>query len=316
MIKITKKVAVCVLTYNRYSLLKRTIKSVLDSTFRDFQIVVFNDRSTDRTNKYLNKLEKENVLTQIKHKKNLGQFKNANFVLNNVACRFMIFLHDDDIIDPELIEKEIELLESSTDISIVGCGWNVINTNGGIESKNIYNRFKEPVILDDRDYFSHHFDGLNFPWSGAMFNRKKIGTLRFENKLYLGADYPFIAKLAAGNKVGYIPEALMNYRIHEYQVSSARQDMMVDYEFWLKNFEFYNSFTLKNYNDRYLLKKLKKANNRTMFYFAMHAERPAFFFEVLRSRYFSFQYLTPVKLLKIIKKFFSLLFNRKKINHV
>ena len=309
MIYINKKVAVCILTFNRYNMLKKTVFSILDSSFRDFQIIVFNDCSTDRTNEYLKKLQDEKIVTEIRHSKNMGQYNNANYVLDNLSCKYLMFLHDDDTVRPELLERKVELIEKDKDISMVGCGWNIINDNEEVLETRIYNKFNGPVVLSDRDFFFYHFDDLNFPWSGVLYNKEKIGKLRFEDKFDIGADYPFVARLAIGNKVGYIPEALYNYRTHGIQVSKARNNIKTNYGLWLENFKFYENLVSENFKDRNLLKKLGRANSRTMFQLAIQSKTFDFLLEVLRSRYFKFRYLTPVRSLKVIKKFFLLLFS-------
>ena len=113
-----------------------------------------------------------------------------------------MFLHDDDTVRPELLERKVELIEKDKDISMVGCGWNIINDNEEVLETRIYNKFNGPVVLSDRDFFFYHFDDLNFPWSGVLYNKEKIGKLRFEDKFDIGADYPFVARLAIGNKIG------------------------------------------------------------------------------------------------------------------
>jgi glycosyltransferase involved in cell wall biosynthesis len=311
MIEIAEKVAICILTFNRLDLLQKTISSVNNSTFRDFHIIVSDDGSTDRTSKYLKKLQSKNMITRIKHDKNIGQYNNANYLLDNIGCRYLLFLHDDDLIEPDLLEKKLRLIESDKNISMVGCGWNIIDSDKKIIETRIYNKLNKPIILTDKDFFYHHFDGLNFPWSGVLYNREKIGDLRFKEKFYIGADYPFIARLAVGNKVGYIPEALMNYRSHDIQISKLRKNTELNFSLWINNFRFYENLVLKNYNDNYLLGKLRRANNRTMFQLAIQADNIAVLKKILCSRYFVVKYLTPVKFLKMIKKFTLLSVKRK-----
>ena len=113
MIYCDKKLAVCILTYNRKDLLKNAIESVIASDSQDYRIYVFNDNSTDGTNEYLDLIKKIYPIIEIRNKVNLGQFGNANYVIENVNAKYCIFLHDDDKISSEHIKESLELAEKT-----------------------------------------------------------------------------------------------------------------------------------------------------------------------------------------------------------
>ena len=307
-----KKIAVCILTYNRINLLKRAIRSVLNSRYKDFQLIVFNDNSKDGTNEYLDTLTNGDSIIEIRHKKNLGQINNSNFMLdyicNNSEFDFFLILHDDDLISKYLIEEKIKIMSLDKDIAIVGSAWNIIDDNENIKKTNSYQEFKNTVILTDREYFLHHFKGLAFPWTGVLYRKSKINSYKLNNFYGNGADVIFLAEVILGNKVCYIPRTLYNYRVHQNQQSSLRKDLHYNYELWIKIFTFYRNLVSEKFNEKDCIDNLKIANNKTMLYFILESENLNFFFKMLTSKYLTIRFIKLKDYLRIIKKFFKLLF--------
>jgi len=148
-----KKVAVCILTYNRKNFLERTIDSVLNSNSKNYEIFVFNDNSTDGTNEYLELMEKKGFLKEYRQNKNVGLYKNANTIIENINAEYCLMLNDDDLLDKDYIEETLRTANLDDDISIVGTAWNKINENDEIIDTILYKNFNETVILNDEDFF-------------------------------------------------------------------------------------------------------------------------------------------------------------------
>ena len=163
MIYCKNKLAVCVLTYNRIDYLKKTIDSVLNNSLKEYDLIVINDVARDGTNEYLEALEKDEILREVRNNKNFGQFKNANYILSSVVSEYCIILHDDDTLEPDHLKEVFDLAETDNDISIVATGWNGIDENGEIIHTEIYREFSSPTILSDREFFYHRFPS----WRGS-----------------------------------------------------------------------------------------------------------------------------------------------------
>ena len=299
------------MTHNRIGYLKEAIASIFNSTTDNYQLVIFNDCSTDGTNEYLDTLKKEKQVIEIRHEKNLGQYKNSNYIFDNIDCKYFLILHDDDLIEPDLIEKKINLMESDDDIVMVGSGWKTINENGVKLKEKVFPKFTKPVVLTDREYFLNHFDGLTFPWSGTLFRKEKIKDFRFSDYDTMD-DAIFMIEIVPRNKVGYIPDILSSYRKHKSNISLVRLNLETNYKMWIKIFNFYYDVIRKNFNEPIYLKKFNIAKNKTMFYLLISSPNFAFFFKILKSKYLILYILKPVQWLRIIYKFLKLLFRVNK----
>jgi glycosyltransferase involved in cell wall biosynthesis len=308
-----KKVAVCILTYNRKELLKESLESVFNSSSQDYEVFVFNDNSTDGTNEYLDSVKKIYPIIEIRNKVNLGQFGNANYVIENVNAKYCIFLHDDDKISSEHIKESLELAEKDSDIAVVGTFFNYVDENYNIVEVSKYDYIKESTILSDKEYFYHNLRGLTFTWSGSLIRMNKIKDLRFDFDYYhYFADSAFLVNLIAGNKVGFIPKPSVDYMITENRTTETKKmDFDIRFNSWIKIFKLYEDIINKNYDRDYLI-ELKKDSTQTLFSLLISI-CPNFhsFFKLIKSEYFVLSYLKFKDILRIFYKFFKILVGKK-----
>jgi len=309
-----KKLAVCILAFNRLGLLKQTIDSVFNSSSDDYQIFILNDNSTDGTSEYLDNLKKEKNIIEIRHKNNIGMGRNANYVIENINAKYCLILHDDDILEKDFIKEMLKLVEKDENIAIAGTGLNTIDGNNNIVETIIYNKYDKAVILDYKEYFYDHVDGLTFPWSGSLIRMDKIKNQRFDFGAHpYCADTVFLNSLIIGNKVGYIPKPLFNSRFHKNQVTKKIQNKNFGsiYKEWVFDFEFYRKIFKENNFGKDIYKKHNLATNRIMLHLIIIAPNFKYYFKFLFSKYFHLFLLSPKNTLRVFYKFFKLLFHFK-----
>jgi glycosyltransferase involved in cell wall biosynthesis len=116
----TPEVTVCVMTYNRPDFLAATLRSIFAQTWSDFRVVVLDNASTAD---YRNVLDEfGDRLVYLRHEVNLGVFGNFLF-----ACRqfsdtpYLMIFHDDNLMHPQLIERQLKVLNEHTDICWITC---------------------------------------------------------------------------------------------------------------------------------------------------------------------------------------------------
>ena len=99
------KVSVIIPTYNRAQWLPAAIESVLTQTFKDFELIVVDDASTDQTPTVLQPLREH--ITYIRHERNLGPGASRNTGIARSSGPFLAFLDSDDLWLPEKLEAQI-----------------------------------------------------------------------------------------------------------------------------------------------------------------------------------------------------------------
>jgi len=104
------KVSVIIPTYNRADFLESSIASVLSQTYKDFEIIVVDDNSCDRTHEVVKNI-KDQRMKYIRHSKNKGPSAARNTAILSAKGEYISFLDDDDEWIPEKLQKQVELLE-------------------------------------------------------------------------------------------------------------------------------------------------------------------------------------------------------------
>lgn len=113
------KVSVIIPTYNRAAVLGRSIQSVLDQTFQDFELIIVDDASEDKTSDVVHNFGMSNI-RYVRHEKNLGPGSARNTGINLAQGKYIAFQDSDDQWLPEKLEKQIQYFDSaSPDVGVV-----------------------------------------------------------------------------------------------------------------------------------------------------------------------------------------------------
>lgn len=105
------KVSVIIPTYNRAHLIGRAIKSVLNQTYKDFEIIIVDDGSTDKTEEVVKDFKDERV-RYIRREKNKGGSAARNTGIKAARGEYIAFQDSDDEWLPEKLEKQMKAFEA------------------------------------------------------------------------------------------------------------------------------------------------------------------------------------------------------------
>ena len=105
-------VSVIIPTYNRAHLIGRAIQSVLNQTYRDFEIIVVDDGSADNTEEVVKSFYDKRI-KYIKHKKNKGAAATRNTGIKAARGKYIAFQDSDDEWLPEKLEKQMKVFENA-----------------------------------------------------------------------------------------------------------------------------------------------------------------------------------------------------------
>jgi glycosyltransferase involved in cell wall biosynthesis len=108
-----EKVSVIIPTYNRAEFLRSAIVSALNQTFKNIEIIVADDKSTDNTKEVVESF-KDRRIKHITNKINMGPSATRNSAILASKGEYIAFLDDDDEWVPEKLQKQIELLDKSS----------------------------------------------------------------------------------------------------------------------------------------------------------------------------------------------------------
>lgn len=250
-----KKVSVIIPCYNQGKYVSDAINSVLAQTYKDIEIVIVNDGSTDNSNEIIKTFaDKYKNILFFDENKNKGVINARNMAIEAASGEFILPLDADDTIEPTYIEKAVKILKENPNIGIVYCKARMF----GI--KNEY------WDLKDFDKSNILYDNCIF--CSALFRKAdfiKVGMYK-DYMLYGCEDYDlWLSFIEQGFDVYRIDEILFNYRQYEEDsrstICSKNQDNI--WKALIKNhIDLYlgdEQFLEKIHNDfKKVNKKLKK----------------------------------------------------------
>ncbi|TAJ22641.1 MAG: glycosyltransferase family 2 protein, partial [Nitrospirae bacterium] len=114
------KVTVAIPTYNRATLLKQCLETILRQTFRDFEVIVSDNCSPDATPEAVRAFNDPRI-RYYRNESNLGVFPNMNRCIDRARGQYIAIVHDDDLFAPQFIEQEARLLDEHPSVGMVHC---------------------------------------------------------------------------------------------------------------------------------------------------------------------------------------------------
>ena len=208
------KVSIIIPTYNRAKLLSRAIKSVLDQTFKDFELIIVDDGSTDNTRQAVERFQKRDSRIKYIWQENSGApARPKNTGIKNAKGNYIAFLDDDDEWLSEKLEKQLELFEGlESDLGFVGCNILVINES----NKKIWREYKIPRY-SSQIFFEELLEGNFILTSSSIMIKKevldKIGL--FDENLKFGDDWDLWLRISKKYRFAFVPDFLVKYYIHQ-----------------------------------------------------------------------------------------------------
>lgn len=180
------KISVIIPVFNAEVYLKRCLDSVINQTYRNLEIILINDGSTDSSDKICDEYKQKDNRIIVIHQENKGQSAARNKGLDISTGDFVGFVDADDFIDEKMYEK---LMYSLKDRDLAICDYQLIKSNLSYKldsSESIstvlftYNQIWEEILIR-----------LNNAVWNKLFKRKLINQLRFREDLHHGEDMMF-----------------------------------------------------------------------------------------------------------------------------
>jgi len=111
------KVSIGLPVYNGEKFIRKKLESLLTQTFKDFEIIISDNASTDSTSHICEEFaKKDKRIKYIKQEKNMGAVWNYNFVLKEAKYDYFLWVAADDILSPKFIEKNVNILETKNNV--------------------------------------------------------------------------------------------------------------------------------------------------------------------------------------------------------
>ena len=202
--------------YNGEDYLSEAIESVLNQTFRDFELIVINDCSTDATSEILEKFAKADERVKVHtNEVNLRLPSSLNKAISLAQGKYIARMDADDICLSERLEKQYRFMEENPHIALSSCRFmtlkNGVISSGGCGGKSDSESIKALLLVTNP---------ILHP--GIIAKADAIRSLGYDKNFTCTEDMELWTRfIMAGYNVEIMPEYLMIYRLHDKQITET-----------------------------------------------------------------------------------------------
>lgn len=201
-------ISVVMTIYNTESYLPGCLDSLLNQTYKDFEALLIDDGSTDRTGAICDEYAAKDHRLRVFHTENGGVASARNVALNYIQGDYMAFLDSDDWMEPDMLEKLASMVD--------GSGWDVAMCNA--YNVDAHKRYPSSLCRGLPEFAQGNEVLRAFlGHSGTMWNKligmKCVGETRFRKEERYCEDIVFLWEIAERvQSLKITQEALYNYR--------------------------------------------------------------------------------------------------------
>ena len=210
-----KKVTVIIPVHGTCPYLKFTILSIHAQTFKDFRVILVNDRASSDVNNFMLSLCKKDKIFSLISSTGIGISNALNTGLRNTRSKYVARIDADDLMNEDRLRKQVSFLDSHPRIHLIGTQMNFIDADGRRIGRTFYpstDRFIKR-ILNFQNCLGH---------PSVMIRTETIKSFNGYTSFYDGAeDYELWTRIIQDNQVANLKERLTSYRISDFQMTKS-----------------------------------------------------------------------------------------------
>lgn len=211
------KISVIIPVYNGEKYLKETLDSIVQQTFRDFELLLIDDASSDGSLQILHEYAKvDDRIRVFGNKQNMGIAETTNFGIAQAAGEFIALSDQDDVSAPERFDQQIIYLGQHPEISVLGTQTISFSPDCEVEERKsafpltpgairwglIFGcMLANPTVIFRREIFVEH---------GFRFSKYRVAQ-----------DFDLFTRISPLFKFANLPQALVFHRIHDKNASKT-----------------------------------------------------------------------------------------------
>lgn len=226
-----KKLTVIIPVYNVEKYIVRCVNSVVTQTYKDLEIILVDDGSTDNSGSICDEYAKRDERVKVIHKHNGGLSSARNEGMKYATGELVAFVDSDDYIEPTMYQTMIELLEE-TDSDMAICNICFVDEDG-----NELTGFEHINLLDDKPYFCvekndimmqlRERDLLTVVQWNKVFYRDKIKDCQYPEGRYHEDVYVIHKQLYNCDRIVYVNNKFYNYVQRNNSIMHTETDKMI-----------------------------------------------------------------------------------------
>lgn len=207
------KISVIMPVFNAERFIAKAIESILKQTFQNFELIIINDGSTDKSETVIQKYNDYRI--RYYKYENRGVSATRNLGISMASGDYIALMDADDVSEPNRLKKQLNFLDDNPQIQIVGTNCCHIDEFGNVLNTKTY-----PKEHDKIEFLAPLFNSICYP--SAMFSRKhmiKIGS--YKEELLVAGDHELTLRFLLNDyKIFNLQDYLYNYRIVKTSLTS------------------------------------------------------------------------------------------------
>ncbi len=212
----TPDISIIMSVYNGETYLKEAIESVINQTFKDWELIIINDCSTDSTADILADFASKDERIKVHpNEVNLKLPTSLNKAISLSQGKYIARMDADDICLPDRFEKQYKFMEEHSDVALSSCRFmtvkNGVYMSGGAGGRCDNKAIRVLLLV-----------GNPILHPGIIAKAQVMKKLNYDTSLTCTEDLELWTRMAMGNhKIEILPECLMIYRLHDKQITST-----------------------------------------------------------------------------------------------
>lgn len=214
MSEIKTLVSIVLPTYNGAKYIRQAVESCLSQTYRDIELVIVDDGSTDETPDLIRTFQDER-LRYVRLERNGGHIAALNAGFVQAKGEFLTWTSDDNYYHPQAIAVMAGELAKNQDVDFVYTPYSIVDEAGNVVRLG---RIKPPRELDEDNCIG-----------GCFLYRRKVynGVGEFSPEAFLAEDYEYWLRVRAKFKMKMLEQDLYFYRMHDKSLTGVHKEEKV-----------------------------------------------------------------------------------------
>lgn len=202
--------------YNGEAYVRDAVRSLLAQTFRDFELLVVDDGSTDHGPDHVRAFTDERIRL-LTCNENSGPAAARNLAIAAMRGRYVVFFDSDDLACPDMLENLAGCISTDPGCDIV-FGW-----NEGIDEAGRLNGINNQTVINPEKLSAGMLFKNYIPTSGLMVKRECFDREKFDETLVIASDFEMWTRILAGRRVKQLSRVLNQYRTHSKNITNRKK---------------------------------------------------------------------------------------------
>ena len=215
-------VTVAMAAYNSELYIKESIESILTQSYNNFELIIVNDGSTDRTKEIVLTF-KDPRIKLIDNITNLGIVKTRNICIEKSSGKYLAIFDSDDIALPDRLKLQVSFLEKNNDYCLCGTDYQIIDSKGKPS-------FVMIVPKTDQDIKTYLHFNIPFCHSTMLFRKSYLKEYSYLPGFEQAEDYELTLRLSKLSKMASLNSKTVLYRVHGNNITLKNKSKIYNFK--------------------------------------------------------------------------------------